>query len=287
MLRKFFSPAVLLISSLSLAGCNVINPGELTPTYVHVDSFAVAGNGQSQGSLSHRITNVWAYYNNAPLGSFDLPATFPVRADAPGTLTLLAGIDFDGLRGYELPYPLYTSDTLRLTPQPGAQINHNAVVKYASNVSLKYNADFESGAAAFTHLAGDTGLVTVSGPGNVFEGAGSGAIFLDAAKDSAVVSSITGFSVPYNTEAFLEVDYKGTMSLTIGMSTTVSSTNRPYAEYLIALKPRATWGKFYIGIKEFVSGHQGLDYHILIGARKQEGATTGELFIDNLKVVSL
>src|SRR5690606_21936475 len=116
------------------------------------------------------------YFNNTPVGIFDLPVTFPVMATAPGTLTVLPGIDFDGLRGYQVIYPLYRGHDTALAPAPGATINYTPATGYNSDVALRFNEDFDGGTGSdnsFDKYSGDAALVN-TGSAEAFEGNGSG-----------------------------------------------------------------------------------------------------------------
>src|SRR5690348_12276879 len=81
MLRNSTIACILLVLlGMSMQNCNTINPRETTPTYIHIDSF------RTKPGFSHKITAVWVYYNNSPVGVFDLPATIPVMASGTGKL---------------------------------------------------------------------------------------------------------------------------------------------------------------------------------------------------------
>ena len=118
-MRNFYA---FLAAGLFLFGgssCNIINPSEVVPTYVHIDSFSFTGNPVLYGSSSHKITNVYVFFDNASLGVYDLPATFPVIAKGTGVLTVIPGIDEDGRSVNEQVYPFYKNDTITLVPDPG------------------------------------------------------------------------------------------------------------------------------------------------------------------------
>ena len=57
--------------------CNLINPKEQVPTYLHLDRFTFSNPDSSYtGSSSHDIPSAWVYVNDQPVGTFDLPAPF-------------------------------------------------------------------------------------------------------------------------------------------------------------------------------------------------------------------
>ncbi len=268
------------------SSCNIINPSEPVPTYVRIDSFGFTGNPAVTGSNSHKITNVYVYFNNAPVGIFDLPATFPVIAKEKGTLTVLPGIYYDGLSGYISIYELYQGKQMELDPQPGGQVSFNPVTSYNPGVLLQSNDEFEGPGVdnSFVKLSGDTSIHNVFNS-EVFEGNGSGLIYLRPGKDSATQISRVGRALATGKQNFLELDFKGNMPLVIGVSTTLN-TGGGYSAYFIGLKPRSEWGKVYIGLDEFIGVHQGYDYKIMLHTEKPAGQTDGYVYVDNVKVIS-
>lgn len=285
-MRKFYKFFFIagIVSIISFCGCNIINPSEVVPTYVHIDSFSFAGN-PNYGTSSHKITNVHVYFNNAPVGIFDLPVTFPVLATSAGTLLVLPGIDFAGLSGYEITYPFYDGDTMNLTPAPGVTLNFAPETRYSSSAKLPlFLENFDEPTTSFKKLSGDTTLGRVTGS-EAFEGGGSGFINLSAGKDSVTIIQNQPIAIPINQESYLEINYKSNIPLQIGMNA-VLSTGDSYSEYLIGLKDRSEWGKIYIGLRDFVSGHQGTEYRVLLRAQKFGGVTDAKVYIDNVKVIS-
>src|SRR3954469_7333951 len=109
MVRYFsFYLFVVIAACFMQQGCNIINPAEPTPTYVHIDSFNMQGNVNVTGTNSHKITNVWVYYNNHSMGVFNLPVTVPIITEGTnGVLRLQPGIDANGFSTIEIPYPFY------------------------------------------------------------------------------------------------------------------------------------------------------------------------------------
>ncbi len=99
------------ICVLFFQDCNVINPPEKTPTYIHIDSVHVNINPYlTNVSASSNITCIWVYYNENPIGTFDLPATIPVMTTSDtgvGQLQIAPGIAVDGLNNLLGVYPFY------------------------------------------------------------------------------------------------------------------------------------------------------------------------------------
>jgi hypothetical protein len=283
-MRKFlfFLIGGALLATAGFSGCNIINPEEPVPTYIHIDSFGF-DNTNPRGSTSRNVTNVWAYVDNQPVGTFDLPATFPVIVQSNSVLTVLPGIDFDGLRGYPVTYPPFAADNMTITPKPGQTINWQPKTYYLSGSLLLFNETFDqAGTLKFNRRSGDAEIQRSTA--DVFEGAGSGIIQLGAGKDSMTVLS-DSLAITTGRAAYVELDYKGDMPLTVGMRSYLADGNI-YEEYLIGFREQANWKKFYVGVREFVGGHVGTKYQIILGTKKPDGQSTGTVNIDNVKLVS-
>ncbi len=234
---------------------------------------------------------MWAYFNNNPVGVFDLPAQFPVIANEPGTLLLLAGIDYDGLRGYEVAYPFYLSNTMQLSPKPGSVIHYTPSTGYHETTRLAFSENFDAGVGRRNNFRpysiDSTYLLNIIHPDtNVMEGGGSGLIELNRNYDSSLVLSLPTANIQPGSDAYIELNYKGDMELRVGMYSVLNSTGAAFTKEIIGFKASSTWNKAYIGIKEFISAYQGSEYRILIRADRATGSTDGKLYIDNVKLVT-
>lgn len=283
-MRKLYVYLVVgLIAGIAgLSGCNIINPEEPIPTYVHIEKFDF-DDTNPRGSSSRNITHVWAYVDNQPVGIFDLPVTFPVAITKNSVLTVLPGVDFQGLRGYPVTYPLYAGVDTTLAPRPGETVNWSPATYYLSGSQLLFNETFDQAVRLkFAKRSGDTTLERTTN--DVFEGGGSGLFVLGPGHDSVTVLS-DSMQLTAGRAAYIEVDMKGDMQLYVGMRS-YRNDGIVFDEYLIRLESEQAWKKFYVGIREFVGANQGTKFQVLLGTRKKEGQSTGTLRIDNVKVVS-
>jgi hypothetical protein len=267
-------------------GCNTINPSEPIPTYIHVDSFHFEENTALHTTLSHQITTVWAFYNNNPIGVFDLPANIPVvtNGTADGKLELDPGVAIDGMNNFLGVYPFYVPDTSHFTPQPGKVINYTPKTKLYTNCKISVLSNFEFGATKFALAGGNIPMTIVSDPAFLFEGGGTGSIFLNAATDSSIDSTITAFTIPSGS-AFIEFNYKSDLPFYVGLQahlSTISST--PY--YLAGIKPSDHWQKFYLSVADFAAQYKASTYTFYIKAVNADGQTSGRLLIDNFQLVT-
>lgn len=278
---------IAAISTILWGSCNIINPEEKTPTYVHIDSFQFAKQNYSlYGTSSHKIGSIWVYFNNQIIGSFDLPATFPVLADKPGQLLVYPGIDFNGLKDLQSTYPFYSFDSLTVNPQPGQTINFQPKTGYTADTKVLWKEDFELG-NSFSGFNGDTSLTKTTDPANVFEGGGAGYIVLrnKAGFSENIASNSPSFKPVVGQNIFLELNYKCSIPFQVGLETEFTSGD-VYKEYVAGINKKDTWNKIYINLNDFVSAHQGINYHVIIRAGLDNGESSGWILVDNLKVVS-
>lgn len=284
-MKYLYSLVAICCFSFCISSCDIINPAEPVPTYVHVDTFSFAGNNLL-GTSSRKITTVYAYLNNQSLGTFDLPVTFPVILDKKSRLQLTAGIDYNGFGGIPAQYPFYTSYIDSLSPEPGLVKTIIPVTGYHSLSKMIYNADFENANPFQEVNPGDTPMIRVTHPDQVFEGSGSGLIYLTSAQDSSVITNSDAFSLPEKTDVYLEINYKSNIPFTVGLVTIPFGVTR--MQYLAGFNPRDTWNKVYIDLKTFASTYRGGNFNLLIRAIKENAqkGKDGYVLFDNIKIVS-
>lgn len=278
------------------AGCNTINPKEQVPTYIHVDSFhfefnSLVGNGQV--ATSHDINTVWAYYNNSPIGVFDLPATFPVMTNgdsATGELTLAPGVPINGFNDLLSGYPFYTLDNWTFKAQPGKVLTHNPKTSFYNSSKISNVATFDNSfKVEMQVLGGISGLVPIVPAYDDslrFWGNGVGSITLNSVIDSSVDSTIQEFSIAAGQNSqILELDYKGDLVLYIGIKPYIGGITQN-TWYLASTKPTAVWKKIYVALQDYVAQQQATSYKFYIKAVLPSGQTRGRELLDNIQIVT-
>jgi hypothetical protein len=284
-MKYLYSLVAICCFLFSISSCDIINPSEPTPTYIRVDTFSFASNNLL-GTRSHKITSVYAYLNNQSIGVYDLPITFPVIMDKKSRLQLTAGIDYNGFGGIPAQYPFYASFIDSISPTPGQVINTAPVTQYHSSAKMIYNADFENSNPFQAVNPGDTPIIRVTYPDQVFEGGGSGLLYLTATMDSSIVTNSDAFDISSQTDVYLEINYKSTIPFTVGLVTIPFGVTR--IQYLAGFNPRSSWNKVYIDLKTFASTYRGGNFNLLIRAVKESSqrGKDGYVLIDNVKIVS-
>jgi hypothetical protein len=280
---------LLCCSGVFWEGCNIINPVEQTPIFVHIDSFHLGVNpaiiGTQPVTLSNKITAVWAYYNNNLIGEFDLPATFPVitNGSTTGKLQLYPAILVNGLNSSVDIYPFYQPDTSFVVSQsPGTKITYEPRTEYFTKTNFSFQINFEPGPPLKIGTVTGKSMIPST---DAFEGLNSGSVYLSSPGDSSVDS--TGrFTLHTGGDAFIEFNYKGDLPIFVGMQSNLSNliSSTPY--YLAGVQPSATWQKFYLNINAFALTYPGTNYNFYIKTVLPDGQATGHIFIDNIQLVT-
>ena len=295
----------LFCVALFSQACNIINPHEVTPTYVHIDSFhfvqnpaahlfsAYTGNPTSNlAPTTHAIGSVWVYYNENPIGIFDLPVTFPVMASGTQGLQLAPVIAVNGQNNMVNAYSYYALDTTTLVANPGHIVNYTPKTEFYGDVKVKTIANFEgTGDTNFALWRDGQVMQLAKDDSLVCDGLASGEIILKAVGDSSVDSTKKTFPIP-DGPAFIEFDYKSTIPFYVGLQANLSNKITSTPNFLTGVSPNsgAGWQKFYLEVDGFTaeaqSGISGVTYNLYIKAVLADGQTSGRLLIDNIQLVT-
>ena len=94
-------------ATLLFSSCELYNPSEPIPAYIHIEKFNLTTDYATQGSNSHKITDAWVYVDDQLIGCFELPATFPVITEGTHKVKIVAGIKVNGIASNRGQYPFY------------------------------------------------------------------------------------------------------------------------------------------------------------------------------------
>lgn len=283
MKKNFLYLATAVFSSIFFSACNVINPKEQTPHFLHIDSVQMAAtNTPLHGSVSSKITDVWVYHNNDLLGAFTLPADIPILSADPNLLDIRAGILTNGIQATREGYPFYKLYSTKIDWPEGTRKNITPIFNYVDNAKFFTIEDFELG-TSLIRLNGDTTITKYIGP-EVYEGTACGASFVDKSKPTTISTFQTGFNLPFNRTYFLEMNYKCNIPINLFVT---SEKNGVYVEqFLAGMNPKTSWNKIYFNIGELVNSIRATaPYNIVIKAELPKDSTSGYIFIDNFKLV--
>jgi hypothetical protein len=262
--------------------CNIINPSEGIPSYLQVDTFTFSV-VPGQGTSSNKITDVWVFDENTLLGAYEIPKTFPVPDTGLTTMILSAGIWDNGISETRLPYPFYFPDTLTFDLKSGKILPVTPHFIYRPDTKFYFIEDFEAG-NLFSQLDGDTNMIRITDASEVFEGIGSGAIYLDSDHTFYQGRSASSYSFPAGQPVYLELNYKCDQPFQVGLFGTVSALS--IFDYKWTINKKENWNKIYLDMGSDVNSLGATDYQILIKAVFDSTNTNSHIYLDNIKLVS-
>lgn len=281
----------IFIALFFVSACNIINPKEQTPTYLHLEPFTFYNpDSNITGSSTFSAPVAYVYANDLPVGLFDLPCTAPILINKNAAIRIIPGVYNQGLKSYVFQYPFYRSDTTTLAFAPGKTQNYTPQTRYSTDLtstSFRFKVNFEEG-LQFDFLSGDTAITIENDPTKVLSGKHSGAIYLRTPQKYSENISINYFELP-TTQCYLEIDYKSSLPFQIGLQGEDNSGN-VLKEYLAGFYPKNEWGKIYLELGTFTTTNSRFSkFYITIRSSLEdfEGKyTDGYVLIDNIKVIS-
>lgn len=287
-MRCFSIILAFLSSILSFTACDIINPSEKIPSYLHIDSFDLKGRYDSVGSLSKSITDVWVIVDNEFIGAFELPADIPILKEGIHKITLKAGIKENGISNTRLPYPFYTGFVVNIDLQPDKTDTINPVIYYIeSSYKMALHEDFEDPIFEFTKSdISNIPLESTDQKGYVFEGVFSMLAKMLNKNDIFQMESTQLFELPRGRAIFMELNYKSNISLKVGYIAVSSSKTYPHV--VLTLNPTDTWKKVYINYGgEIDYEPQTYFFRLFLGAIKYTASDTSVIQFDNIKLLYL
>ena len=276
---------ILFIATAILGSCNLYNPPEQVPSYIHIDKIDLTTD-PLEGSNSSKITDAWVYVDEQLVGCYELPCTFPVLFEGDHQVMIRAGIKVNGISAIRSPYPFYNSFKQLVNLQPGTTITLSPTVTYTSSTTFEFMESFEgSGVIMDTTAASDTTLQRIFLPNtDVFEGNSSGVAYLDQNNTFFECISSLSYVLPKGgKDVFLEFNYKSNHEFVVGVI-----AMPPYYQQLASLtyNASASWNKTYLYLTPNISGASGsTQFKIFIGMQNTSGADDVKLLLDNIKLV--
>ncbi len=279
----FFSLVVMLPS------CEVINPDEGIPSYIQIDTITLSTNYAEEGTASHKITDVWVYVDDQPIGTYELPATIPVLQSGSHKITINAGIKMNGIAATRIKYPFFEPYEITTELFSDSIITLQPDVHYSSFTTFAWLEDFESvGYTMEITSASDSTLNRVSNNPDVFEGTSSGLFVLrNPPHDLFECKTINEYTLVKQGKAvFLELNYKCNNHFSIGIFENEFGGVSNQVPQTIQINPSENWNKIYVNLTNEVNLFaNAINYNIYFGVLPDEGNPQPEVYIDNVKLV--
>lgn len=278
---------LLLTATLLLISCGEENLQPGVPSFIKVDQFTLTTDYITQGTNSHKITDVWVFADDQTIGVFELPALVPVLKDGKGKLRLEAGIKLNGIKTTRANNPFFEPLIIeQFDYVPDSIISVNAGTAYRSQTVFVWMEDFELDVISLdtARLTSDVAVVK-SPPELAFEGTYSGMIALNKENDVFEAATFEAYMLPVSGKpVFLEMNYRNDYYFTVGIFS--QSSTQILKKEVIYLNPQMDWNKIYINLTEKLTESQdAIDFKIFFRTALPAGVDTATIFLDNIKLI--
>lgn len=278
----------LLVLTLIGFSCDIINPDEEVPAYIHINEFSLTTNETTEGSNSAKITEAWVFVDGAFLGVYDLPAQLPILQTGEVELKIEAGIKENGRSLTPDIYPFYAPYELTVNLVPNETIEINPTTTYADNAEIVFIEDFEdTRPRVFTEsITGNQEIIRTEE--HAFEGQYSGQFYVS--NNNAIVEFST--PVTYNdlmengVYVYLEVNYRSDAPVSWGIVGEQDAITGLERFWEAGFLPKPEWNKIYFNISPSIVESQLDDYKIALrGDWRSQDPDSSLVHIDNIKLV--
>lgn len=280
---------IFVLNLLLLSSCEKFSGDQEIPAYLEIDTVMLSTLYSEQGSASHSICDAWVYLDGEILGTFELPARFPVLANGKHTLTVLPGIKKDGIASTRVEYPYYNviEKQIPLAPDSTTSVT-NLKSTYKSSTKFLWMEDFEDVALSLDTTKRSTVKMKNTDPDseNTFEGQHSGEALLTS--DTSYFEAVThaAYSISTATPTYLELNFKSNNTLTVGVYL-YGSANLYEVPIITLFSTDGRWKKIYIDLSTSINAYSGMStFRVYFSTYKDSGVSTGEIFLDNCKLVT-
>lgn len=271
-------------------GCNLINPDEEVPSYIEIRGIKTSSNYITQGTSSSKVTDVWVYAGGSYIGTYQLPAKFPILLSGKHKITLGAGIMANGIASTREFYPLYKFYDVDLDLIPGQITTVDTFnVDYFTGLQYTWYEDFEKDTSGGGISLDTTNLSFANilpDSLDVFEGKRS--LKLKVTTAATVVECVTvgdGYQLTKGRDIYLEMNYKCSQPFQVGLlgETFIGERSIP----VIRFNTETGWNKIYLRLGPYINANGDvLKFKIYFRMDLATGATEGVAYLDNLKLIS-
>jgi hypothetical protein len=286
--RKLLALAAL--STVLLSSCSLFDKDEPIPGYMYIENFTVVENPDGfganspetgdEGSLSHKITDVWVYVDDNLLGCFEMPVTIPALYTGVHHVKIRPGIKVNGIAANRAPYPFYKTYEKDIDFSPGTRITVNPVTMYESFTHFVSMENFEGVPNIDTTSFSQTNLAQTNDPALVFEGAKSGLAILKNGKTFFECETPYKILPKSSLPVFLEMNYRCDRQVTVAVV-----AQSPFrAETILNLNPTTQWNKIYLYLTPTVTPTSAINHKVLMfmGCEPSDSVA---FQLDNVKIV--
>jgi hypothetical protein len=280
-----------LLLLLGFTACVKNNPD---PSWLEVTAWTLQSNidlSGDEGELSHNITEAWVSIDDKVIGVFQVPFKIPILKDGMCNIKIYPAIKNNGISATKKIYPFLEVYEVNQTLIQNQTLTLNPVTKYKS-VTQFWIEDFEDDANSW--LLEDDPNTSIANCEQAnenlqpFNGSFYGKVSMNSIDSLWVAYTENDIFIAKGKEAYLEIDYHNTNSLTTGLIyvSTSGVTNNINIRLNAQSPESVVWKKIYIELKELITASpNSSNFQQSFSCYLDPGQISTEILIDNIKVV--
>ncbi|MBN2668497.1 MAG: hypothetical protein JXR60_04635 [Bacteroidales bacterium] len=264
---------------LSISSCKK-DIEAVVPAYIKVDHLNLHAE-DDEGASIHQFSDIWVNCDGSRIGTYGIPAKFPVVNIGEHTLTFYPGITKNGIIDLKEVYPFIEPLDVDIDLVEDSIHTLNLTFNYKEETKF-YIEDFESPGEILHTDDTINYLDKIVDPND--ENNHIGKIIVPDTVSFFSLYTNVAFKRGY-TPIYLEFDYKGDNFIAIGIKALQSSGYYKYNDPYIVIKPTQTWNRIYTNIVEQMyntSGGESYDVYFLFYS---EDGEVSEFSLDNMKLL--
>ncbi|MFT5777305.1 MAG: hypothetical protein ACI837_000236 [Crocinitomicaceae bacterium] len=243
------------------------------------------------GQLTENISDAWVYVNDELIGVFEVPCKVPILTTGTSVVNVYPTVLNNGISATKKIYPFLKPYQVTVELVANSTTTVNPVTSYYEQANFTWIENFD--AAGFEITDDATSLTQMESVDDIaiiqpFNGAKFGRVTLDAVNNTWIGYTTGEIPLPQGEEVYIELDYHNTNRLITGLLEIGASgiVDHPNIQLNPQEPGEVVWKKMYIDLREIITSSPNAAYfEISFQALIDEGETTGEINIDNLKIV--
>ena len=265
------------------------NKEEPIPSYIRIDKIDLTTNYSTEGSNSHKILDAWVYIDDNPVGTFEMPCTFPVLYAGSHNIKIFPGIKENGITETRIAYPFYDKYETDVTLAQGQITTIAPAVKYVQGATFQWIEDFEGVAHGVCKSDGttkDSVMTITSTSSEIFEGTGSGKVEIFGGTYFGMTCN--KYSLPKSgASVFLEMNYNCNTEFNVGVAGYTASGTLEMQQIAITLNPTSGWNKIYINLSsEVTNATNSTKFAVFFSMIKNSSLSSSYFYLDNVKLIN-
>jgi len=283
---RFLLFLVVLINLVLISSCKKHVPADaaffIKPSLISVKTTT------TQGSASHKITDLWLYVNGQFQGVYPSGNLLPIISKGEHVkINIFGGIKNNGISSTRLYWPFYSFITFDTLVENGKTIERPFTFQYLPSTTFAWQENFDAQAGVSLIKSPNAENKTdttwkLAGVADQFEGK-CAEIGLTGASKQAFLESSIAYPMPQGTgNVYLEINFKCNQQFEVGVLSGVTTKSTLF------VAPSENWNKIYIQLADAVNRQPtATNQKVYFKLNSTNDNPNPKVFLDNIKLVYL